>query len=173
MKWYNNYLWLGMLLVLMNSNHAMSKRPDQPNAKESKPITVTMNEKNVSTESPITFLDTLNKGKEISLTDKDLNPIMPESSDATAAKEPNDADIDGFRIQCLASSQIERIRSEQKLLEPRVKYPIYLVFNAPYYKLMIGDFIKRADADIILTRLKEMGYNDAWVVRSRVNPPLR
>jgi hypothetical protein len=58
-------------------------------------------------------------------------------------------------------------------LEPRVKYPIYLVFNAPYYKLMIGDFIKRADADIILTRLKEMGYNDAWVVRSRVNPPLR
>jgi hypothetical protein len=98
---------------------------------------------------------------------------MPESTDLAAAKDFKEQGIDGFRIQCIASSQIERIRSEQKILETKVKYPLYIVFSAPYYKLLVGDFLKRADADLILMRLKEMGYNDAWVARSRVNPPSR
>ena len=128
-----------------------------------------MNEKGQPSEAPVTFMDTLNRGKELSLAEKDLNPIFPESTDAAAVRDPKEPGLDGYRIQCLASSQIERIRSEQKILETKVKYSLYIVFNAPYYKLLIGDFLKRADADIILTRLKEMGYNDAWVIRSKVN----
>lgn len=169
MKWYENHLWFAAVLILMNSNHAMSKRPhEQPNAKE-KTATFSMNEKGQPTEATVTFLDTLNRGKELSLADKDLNPILPESTDLAAARDVKEPGADGYRIQCLASSQIERIRSEQKILEAKVKYSLYIVFNAPYYKLLIGDFVKRADADLIVTRLKEMGYNDAWVVRSKVN----
>jgi len=170
MKWYKNYVWLGVLLIVLNSNHAMSKRPEeQPASRDTKQVTVVMNEKTASEEVPVTFLDTLNKGKEISLSDKDLNSILPESTDAAAAKDPHDAGVDGYRIQCLASSQIERIRSEQKVLETKVKYPLYIVFNSPYYKLLMGDFLKKTDAENILTRLKEMGYNDAWVTKTKVN----
>jgi len=128
-----------------------------------------MSDKANSSEAPITFLDTLNKGKEISLSDRDLSPILPESTDSTGVKDSKEFGIDGFRIQCLASSQIERIRSEQKVLEAKVKYPFYIIFNPPFYKLLMGDFLKRVDADIILTRLKEMGYNDAWVTKTKVN----
>ena len=172
MKWYQNYVGLGVLLIILNSNHAMSKRPqDQPG--ETKPVTVMVNEKSSSVDAPVTFLDTLNKGKEISLSERDYNSIIPESTDASGAKDSREMGVEGYRIQCFASSQIERIRTEQKTLETKVKYPLYIVFTPPYYKLLMGDFLKRADADIILTRLKEMGYNDAWVVRTKVMPTSR
>jgi septal ring-binding cell division protein DamX len=112
-------------------------------------------------------LDTLNKGKEIALSDNDLKPIMPESTAIVGDSKGTGGE--GFRIQCFASSQIDRIRSEQKQLETKVKYPIYVVFNAPYYKLLVGDFAKRSDADAALLKLKEIGYGDAWVARSRIN----
>lgn len=175
MKWYNNYICFGLLLVLMSSNHAMSKRPkDKPVDGEQEKyaasaVVVAANDKEPRTEASATFLDTLNKGKEISITDKDLSPVIPESTDVPGTQAASDAGIDGFRIQCLASSQIEKIRSEKKLLEGKIKYSVYIIFNAPYYKLLIGDFVKRGDADIVTAKLKEMGYSDAWVIRSKIN----
>jgi hypothetical protein len=175
MKWYNNYICFGLLLVLMSSNHAMSKRPkDKPVDEEqgkytTSSVVVAANDKESRTEAAVTFLDTLNRGREISIADKDLSQVIPESTDAST-QTANDAGIDGFRIQCLASSQIEKIRSEQKLLEGKIKYSVYIIFNAPYYKLLIGDFVKRGDADIVTAKLKEMGYSDAWVIRSKINP---
>jgi len=130
-----------------------------------------MNEKK-KVEGSWTFLDTLNKGKEIGLSDGDLRPILPES---TAIIDDRDAKAgpsggDGFRVQCFASIQIERVRTEQKQLESKVKYPVYVVFNAPYYKVLVGDFAKRGEADFALAKLKEIGYSDAWVARCRINP---
>jgi hypothetical protein len=114
---------------------------------------------------PETFLDTLNKGRELSLPDKGLSPLIAEST-ATASgttEVPN-----GFRIQVIASSQIERVRSEQKSLESRVSYPLYIIVMPPYYKLVAGDFVKRSEADAALAKLKELGYTDAWVMRSKI-----
>jgi hypothetical protein len=54
-------------------------------------------------------------------------------------------------------------------LEFKIKYPVYVVFNAPYYKLLVGDFVKKNEADLALGKLKEIGYTDAWVARSRIN----
>jgi hypothetical protein len=155
-----------------HSNYAMSKRPQEKEIiQEDKESTtpVVNNEKRSAVVVPTTFLDTLNRGKEFSLAEKDFKSILPESSDSAIEKDGRDVYSEGFRIQCFASSQIERIRSEQKLLESKVKYPIYIVFNTPYYKLLIGDFIKRSDADNALIKLKELGYPDSWVTRSKIN----
>jgi len=176
MKWYNNYICFGLLLVLLSSNHAMSKRPKDKPAEDSEQnksmsIVAVASDKEPKTETTLTFLDTINRGREISLTDKDLSQVIPESTEATGTQVVREAGIDGFRIQCLASSQIEKIRAEQKSLESRLKHPIYIIFNAPYYKLLIGDFVKKGDADIVSAKLKDMGYSDAWVTRAKVNPP--
>jgi septal ring-binding cell division protein DamX len=74
----------------------------------------------------------------------------------------------GFRVQVIASSQIEKVRAEQKALESRVSYPLYIIVTPPYYKLVAGDFVKRSEADAAALKLKEFGYADAWVVRSKV-----
>jgi hypothetical protein len=154
-----------MILIIMNSNYAMSKRP-QDDEGQGRKIVLAANEKPAAE----TFLDTLNRGKEIALTDKDFNPIIPETtavstdkSGAGASEVPN-----GFRVQCFASSQIERVRAEQKNIEAKVRYPVYIIFAAPYYKLLVGDFVKRADADAAVAKMKELGYGDAWVMRTKV-----
>jgi hypothetical protein len=169
MKRRDSFLWIFALLVMAGSDYAMSKRPqekDVPNNEE--PPSISMSEKR-GVEGSSTFLDTLNRGKEISLSDNDLKPILPESLAISDDKDGKAPTIEGFRIQCYASSQIDRIRSEQKQLEFKIKYPVYIVFNAPYYKLLVGDFVKKNDADLALGKLKEIGYTDAWVARSRVN----
>jgi hypothetical protein len=169
MKCRHFHLWIITLLMAAVSDDAMSKRPqEKAKTDEESPLIVSMNERK-AVEGSWTYLDTLNKGKEVALSDNDLKPIMPESTAILGDKDGKGSGGEGFRIQCFASSQIDRIRSEQKQLETKVKYPIYVVFNAPYYKLLVGDFARRTDADAALAKLKEMGYGDAWVARSRIN----
>jgi hypothetical protein len=169
MKQSNKFAWIALLLTCMNSNYAMSNRPkDNEGISDKKPFSVAIDEKG-SGEAPKTFLDTLNRGKEFSLSDRDFTSITTESTSVAGQKDlKEDVAADGYRIQCFASSQIERVRSEQKQLEAKVKYPLYIVFNAPYYKLLAGDFIKRSDADNAMAKLKEMGYGDCWVARSKI-----
>ncbi len=159
------------LLVMAGSDYAMSKRPQEKQmTDEEQPLIASMND-NKRVEGSWTFMDTLNKGKEIALSENDLRPILPESTAIVDEKDGKGAvGVDGFRVQCFASIQIDRVRSEQKQLESRVKYPVYVVFNAPYYKLLVGDFAKRGEADFALAKLKEIGFGDAWVARCKINP---
>jgi SPOR domain len=151
-----------LVLVLLNSNFAMSKRVKEEEPSGTSPL-YTMGDKSQNVSE--TVLDSLNRGREISLSDRSLAPIIAESTTAagTAAEVPN-----GFRVQVMASSQIEKVRAEQKSLESRVSYPLYIIVVSPYYKLMAGDFVKRNDADVALAKLKELGYADAWVIRSKI-----
>lgn len=139
---------------------------------------VTMNQLRAADDKkPVveTILDTLNRGKEVALADKDIITIVPESTSVAAPAQDAPAGKvefpNGFRVQCFASSQIERIREEQKNLEAKINYPVYIVVTPPYYKLHFGDFVKRSDADLALAKAKELGYTDAWVARSKVWVP--
>jgi cell division septation protein DedD len=122
-----------------------------------------------------TFLDSLNRGREISPTDKDFSPIIvestatPASASAVPQAAPGATEVpNGFRVQVIASSQIEKVRAEQKSLESRVSFPLYIIVTPPYYKLLAGDFVKRNEADAAAAKLKDLGYADAWVVRSKI-----
>jgi hypothetical protein len=152
-----------MILVALNTNYAMSKRPMEDKTQDRK-IVLAFNEKTAGE----TYLDTLNRGRELSLSDKDFISIVPETTTVTGAKSGRAEIPNGFRVQCFASSQIERVRAEQKVIETKVKFPVYIVYAAPYYKLLIGDFVARQEADAAATRLKELGYADAWVMRTKV-----
>jgi hypothetical protein len=164
------------MLILLSSNHAMSKKPkEKPSAadtmeRNSSEISLVINNREPSSSaSTPTFLDTLNKGREVSLSDKDFSPVLPESSNVSGQYTTGTV-TDGYRVQCMATSQIDKIRSEQKILEDKIKYHIYVIFNSPYYKLLIGDFVRKNEAETVAARLKEMGYADAWVTRSKINP---
>jgi hypothetical protein len=36
--------------------------------------------------------------------------------------------------------------------------------------LLVGDFVKKNDAENAMAKLKEMGYGDCWVARSKIEP---
>ena len=49
-----------------------------------------------------------------------------------------------------------------------LKDPLYLVFDAPLYKIRYGNYVTKNEAEIEKNNLKKKGYKTAWVVKSRI-----
>jgi hypothetical protein len=112
-----------------------------------------------------TFLDTLNRGHEIALTPVDLPVIEVLPAVASAAPEKGAAVSETrFRIQILASSQVDMARKEKVNAESIVKQPVFMASEQSLYKLYVGDFKTRAEAEAALPEVRKLGYKDAWVV---------
>jgi hypothetical protein len=131
------------------------------------------------TRSLPTFLDTLNKGREVSLADADFSqPVIPAAASlavitdtvpavaSTAPKQEAGVVPSRFKIQILAGTQEQQVRNEKSVLAAKVgDLPLTVSFESPYYKLFAGDFAQHSEAETWCAQLKDMGYKDAWIVR--------
>lgn len=89
----------------------------------------------------------------------------------------NDQDITikevrGYRVQIIATKDIEsasQAELEAKDIFGTLNHKIYLIFDAPNYKVRVGDVVKRDEADEIREIAKDYGYRGAFVVKSKVN----
>lgn len=111
-----------------------------------------------------TFLDTINRGKEITLSNSDFE--KGTSSSSNAAVYQNQASI-YYKIQLFASSQIETVREQKREIENVIKLPLFISFESPYYKLLAGNFTQRTEAEEELKKIKKLGYTDAWIVSTK------
>lgn len=83
-------------------------------------------------------------------------------------------EVDGYRVQLLATRSIEsatliKQQAEEQFLKH--KHKVYWSFEAPFYKVRIGDVLTRTDAEAIRDLAKSLGYDQAFPVRSKVMPP--
>ena len=76
---------------------------------------------------------------------------------------------EGYRVQVLATRYIERADSLAKIMKNTINDSVYVDFEAPNYKVRVGDFIDRDSAESLQQDLVQMGYNSAWVLRTRIN----
>jgi hypothetical protein len=115
-----------------------------------------------------TYLDTLNKGNELQLSDVELGGqatgVANDMARAVTATETR------YRVQLIASSRIETLREQKKEIEKKISEPVVIGYEAPYYKLFAGNFLKRQDAQVLLPKVKRLGFQDAWVVSTKVVP---
>lgn len=82
----------------------------------------------------------------------------------------------GFRIQVLSTTEIDSanaVKNELSTLPESVG--IYVIYDSPYYKVRVGDFLSRPETNQLLKALMNRGYDEAWIVADRVlkNPPPR
>ena len=80
----------------------------------------------------------------------------------------------GFRVQIYISYNIDSAMHVKEEINLKLEYDwVYLEFDAPLYKVRIGDYLTRADATEMIKNLNEMGYTNAWIVPTTVNkfPP--
>ena len=75
----------------------------------------------------------------------------------------------GYRIQIFASGNIDeanamRLTAAQRITEDS----LYVVYDTPVYKVRIGDFPTRAEANHKLATVIAQGFADAWVVGDRI-----
>ena len=98
--------------------------------------------------------------------------MKKDSSDQSLNSNP----FDGFRIQITSTrnkqmadtvAQKFRVWSDTTLAGYTAK--AYVFFRQPYYKVHVGDFQDRDEANSFSKLIKRQ-YPDAWVVHDRINP---
>ena len=85
-----------------------------------------------------------------------------------------DNTIDGFRIQIFMESGNDAVEhanvamEEFKSLYPDI--PIYLIFGQPYYRLRVGDYRTRLEAEKAFQILNK-DYKEAFITGDRIQLP--
>ena len=77
---------------------------------------------------------------------------------------------EGFRVQLLATKEASKAEQLQKKLLNNLNQNIYIVYEAPNYKVRIGDFIDRRKAENLRKEMIKEGYTSAWIIRTRIKP---
>ena len=76
----------------------------------------------------------------------------------------------GYRVQILATDNLEQARNMQNRVLPKISQKnVYILFDPPFYKLQIGDFTILSLAENLEFKLKQLGYEDARIVREKIN----
>lgn len=134
-------------------------------------------EKLTQTDSEIRSLldDTRSQLSDLYLSQKQEIPkafLQAGSSD----KELNSNPYDGFRVQILSTRNKELADSVASAFQlwadttiAGYQAGVYQSFRQPYYKVRVGDFHEREQANQF-SRLVKYVYPDAWVVHDRIEP---
>ncbi len=82
--------------------------------------------------------------------------------------------IPGYRIQIFMESGNQALTDseevQQKFLEKYKNIPAYITFSAPYYRVRVGDFRTRLNAENFLHQINYK-YPNAWVIKDEINLP--
>ena len=98
----------------------------------------------------------------------DKPDLKPTIMDTSAMMEKK---INGFRIQIFATQDREQaylLKEEALQIFGKSDINVYIEFDAPYYKIRVGDCSNREDAGNVKNIARNKGYNKAWVVKAIV-----
>lgn len=77
--------------------------------------------------------------------------------------------VKGYRIQVLStSSRDEAFKIKSELLSKFPEQKSYVLFQSPYFKVRIGNFLKREDAEALRTQLNNTFPFSVYVVDDMV-----
>jgi len=82
--------------------------------------------------------------------------------------------LQGFRIQLYSTSDMVAAQEIHNYADSLfIDHWIYVVYEVPFYKVRLGDFETRPQANRILAQVTDKGFRDAWIVPDRVvkDPP--
>ena len=74
-----------------------------------------------------------------------------------------------FRIQIFESSVASIARAEAKRFQNILGDTVYTDFETPLYKLRIGNFKNRKNAEEAVESISRLGAKDAWIIRTKAN----
>jgi len=97
-------------------------------------------------------------------------PYVPPVVTPTPSPNQTPATILGFRIQIFASSTENN--ASRVADDARVSFTqnVYVQYGAPYYKVRIGDFLTKEEAQIVKHQALQLGYRGTFVVETMISP---
>lgn len=103
-----------------------------------------------------------------------LRETDEESADSAAALPvdvPSEVDTlnsRAFRVQFYTGKLFGEARRELRIAEEIFDRPVFFDYEVPYYKVRVGTFAERQEAEEYQMRVKAAGYSGAWVVSVKV-----
>ena len=76
--------------------------------------------------------------------------------------------IEGFRLQIFESSSVNQVKLILEKYKKSLSDSLYIIFEAPLYKLHYGDYVTKNHADLIKKSLIKKGHKNIWIVKSRI-----
>ncbi len=102
--------------------------------------------------------------------DSRVERLMKKQRDVYAANNT----MNGYRVQIFMEIGNEAIRHaesmKRKFTEAFPELPVYLSYDQPYYRLRVGDFRNRVEAEKYM-RLIKPKFSLAFVTADIINPP--
>jgi cell division septation protein DedD len=109
-------------------------------------------------------------------------PTQPGSSLLTTAKEPaapsgsasqaadNTGEVrSGYRVQIGTLNSRESADRLAELARSRTELPVYVVYLRPVYRVHVGDFVRKSDAEACVLLMKEKRFRDSIWVYTNIN----
>jgi len=109
--------------------------------------------------------------------------VAPDSLDVEALEIPVDTTasmpvseptpmkaILGFRVQVFATNNEQSAHVERRRAADALNMTAYVEKVDGIYKVRVGDFLIREEAQAAMGRIKSSGYADAWVVSTLISP---
>ena len=75
---------------------------------------------------------------------------------------------EGFRLQIYEASAADQANKILNKYEKALSDSLYIIFEAPLYKIRYGNFITKSEAEAAKNALKKKGYKNIWIVKSRI-----
>ncbi len=92
-----------------------------------------------------------------------------ESSHEESAEVVDEVqEVSGFTVQLVATGDETKAREFKRDAILKLSTDVYWIFESAMYKIRTGQFIERKDAETLLEEAKRRGFNDAWIVRTKV-----
>lgn len=74
----------------------------------------------------------------------------------------------GFRVQLFATKDYYEAVNKRDEASERFDAVVHMDFDPPYYKIRVGDYTRRDEAEEARLGARELGYLDAWIVRTLI-----
>jgi len=75
--------------------------------------------------------------------------------------------VDGFRIQIYATTNFTEAERKKEDLLSALDEKVYVIYDAPYYKIRAGNFEKEENCKKLKKQLLELGF-DIYIVKSKI-----
>jgi len=94
-----------------------------------------------------------------------------DSATALPVDVPSEVDTlnsRAFRVQFYTGKLFGEARRELRIAEEIFDRPVFFDYEVPYYKVRVGAFAQRQEAEEYQMRVKAAGYSSAWVVSVKI-----
>ena len=105
-----------------------------------------------------------------------VNPLSDSFESESIISSKNDSiqvDIEGFRVQVFATQDRKKAEGIKEELLFKFDENIYIIFEAPNYKVRIGNFLDRDDAEKLRMELVKESLSSSWIVRTKIQAEVK